>query len=125
MSLSRCVFCLDCLTVSEETFRAQCLLNSLLALPASTNLPAYYASLLVELCTQSPATVAPAMGKCVRKLYAGLGAGPENSDAKELLDPEGLRKFAEWFAMHLSNYNFVWRWPEWCVLSLSSLNRTD
>lgn len=58
------------------------------------------------------------MGKCVRKLYAGLGAGPENSDAKELLDAEGLRKFAEWFAMHLSNYNFVWRWPEWLVHSL-------
>lgn len=72
-----------------------------------------YTSLLVELCKLSPTTVAPAMGKCVRRSYASLGASATDTTSGIKLDGEGLRRFAEWFGVHLSNFNFTWRWPEW------------
>ena len=72
-----------------------------------------YSTLLVELCKLSPGTVAPAMGKCVRKLYAGLGAPADFVGPR--LDADGARRFADWFSVHLSNFNFQWRWNEWYV----------
>jgi nuclear cap-binding protein subunit 1 len=90
--------------------RAQTILTSLFALPSTKYKAVYYHSLVVELCKLSPATVAPAMGKCVRRLYAGLGASPNDSLA---LEPEVARRFADWFAVHLSNFGFSWRWSEW------------
>jgi hypothetical protein len=85
----------------------------------------YFSSLLVELCKISPGTVAPAMGKCVRRLYVGLGATVDDPTAPVRLDAEGVRRFAEWFSTHLSNFNFSWRWPEWCVIYLTVNARSD
>lgn len=98
----------------ELTFalgRLQSILTSLFSLPAPRLPAAYYHSLLMELCRLSPSTVAPALGKCVRKLYAGLGSDA----ASPTLDPEGVRRFAEWFSVHLSNFGFMWGWADWCV----------
>jgi nuclear cap-binding protein subunit 1 len=91
--------------------RRQSILTSLFTLPQPPRKTVYYHSLLAELCRLSPSTIAPAMGKCVRKLYAGLGA--ETPAENPVLDAEGVRRFAEWFAIHLSNFRFHWRWNEW------------
>jgi len=72
----------------------------------------YYYSLLCELCRVSPTTVAPSLGKSVRKLYAGLNASTASADTPSL-DAEGVRRFADWFAVHLSNYGFMWGWADW------------
>ncbi|KAJ7727907.1 armadillo-type protein [Mycena metata] len=56
------------------------------------------------LCKLSPSTVGPAVGKSIRRLYGTLGEG---------LDVEVARRFAEWFAVHMSNFGFQWVWKEW------------
>jgi nuclear cap-binding protein subunit 1 len=51
--------------------------------------------------------VGPAVGKSIRKVYGSLSEG---------LDVEVARRFAEWFAVHMSNFGFQWVWKEWWVL---------
>lgn len=69
----------------------------------------------MELCRLSPQTIAPSLGKCVRKLYAGLGTDDQSGP---LVDAEGLRRFAEWFSVHLSNFGFMWGWADWLVFPI-------
>jgi nuclear cap-binding protein subunit 1 len=73
-------------------------------LPESASKSMYYSALVVELCKLSPSTIGPAVGKSIRKLYNTLSDG---------LDVEAGRRFAEWFATHMSNFGFQWVWKEW------------
>jgi nuclear cap-binding protein subunit 1 len=82
---------------------SQTILTTFLA-PDSPHKPIYYISLLTELCKLSPTTVGPAVGKSIRRLYSYLSSG---------LDVEISRRFAEWFAVHMSNFGFGWVWKEW------------
>ncbi|ORY91755.1 MIF4G like-domain-containing protein [Leucosporidium creatinivorum] len=94
-----------------ENMIVESILTSLFSLPKPHLPSAYYHSLLTELCRLSPGTVAPALGKCVRRLYAGLGS--DSDGGNPVLDPEGIRRFAEWFSVHLSNFGFMWGWADW------------
>ncbi|KAJ3570164.1 hypothetical protein NP233_g4582 [Leucocoprinus birnbaumii] len=80
------------------------ILGAYLVLPESSQKSIYYISLITELCKLSPSTVGPAVGKSIRKLYSTLS---------ESLDVEVARRFAEWFAVHMSNFGFQWVWKEW------------
>ncbi|KAM6495489.1 MIF4G like domain containing protein [Amanita muscaria] len=93
-----------------ESTILETILGAYLVLPAPSGEPLYYSSLITELCKLSPSTVGPAVGKSIRKLYGFLSEG---------LDVESARKFAEWFAIHMSNFNFQWVWREW-IPDLSS-----
>ncbi|KAL8276473.1 hypothetical protein RQP46_011123 [Phenoliferia psychrophenolica] len=97
---------------SLENLVVESLLTSLFALPRPRLPSSYYHSLLTELCRLSPQTIAPSLGKCVRKLYAGLGTDDKTGP---LVDAEGLRRFAEWFSVHLSNFGFMWGWGDWVL----------
>ncbi|KAF9645332.1 hypothetical protein BDM02DRAFT_3101505, partial [Thelephora ganbajun] len=80
------------------------ILGSMYALPDSRQRSMYYIALITELCKLSPSTVGPAVGKSIRRLYGLLGDG---------LDTEVGHRFAEWFSVHMSNFNFQWVWKEW------------
>lgn len=82
-----------------------------MVLPESSQKSIYYISLITELCKLSPSTVGPAVGKSIRKLYSALS---------ESLDVEVARRFAEWFAVHMSNFGFQWVWKEWQVAIMYS-----
>lgn len=100
---------------SSPTDPFQSILSSLFSLPKPHLSFAYYQSLLIQLCCDEPALIAPALGKCVRKLYAGLG---DTSDkVYPRLDSVGIKRFSDWFAVHLSNFAFSWSWADWCALS--------
>jgi len=76
----------------------------------------YYYSLITEVCKLSAATVGPAVGKSIRKLYGMLGEG---------LDVEIVKRFSDWFAVHMSNFAYQWVWKEWCTTRLfSSLDQS-
>ncbi|KAK4700512.1 nuclear cap-binding protein subunit 1, partial [Phenoliferia sp. Uapishka_3] len=94
---------------SLENLIVESILTSLFALPRPRLPSSYYHSVLTELCRLSPQTIAPSLGKCVRKLYAALG----QHDTGLMVDPEELRRFAEWFSVHLSNFGFMWGWGDW------------
>ncbi|KDE05505.1 hypothetical protein MVLG_04099 [Microbotryum lychnidis-dioicae p1A1 Lamole] len=96
-----------------EHLVVESILTSLFAMPRSTLPPAYYHSLLTELCREAPATIGPALGRCIRRLYAGLGN--EADAGNPVLDAEGIRRFTEWFSMHLSNFGFAWGWKDWAA----------
>ena len=85
------------------------ILGAMYALPDSRQRSMYYIALITELCKLSPPTVGPAVGKSIRKLYGFLGDG---------LDVEVGHRFAEWFSVHMSNFNFQWVWKEWFVFNL-------
>ena len=87
--------------------RLQSVLGAYLILPESNKKSIYYIALITELCKLSPSTVGPAVGKSIRKLYTSLSEG---------LDVEAARRFAEWFAVHMSNFGFQWVWKEWYAL---------
>jgi nuclear cap-binding protein subunit 1 len=93
---------------SLEATVVEVVLGMALALPepAAGHRALYYAALVAELCKLAPAAVGPAVGRAIRALYAALGAG---------LDADVARRFAEWFAVHMSNFGFQWVWKEWCV----------
>ncbi|TFK43083.1 MIF4G like-domain-containing protein [Crucibulum laeve] len=79
-------------------------LGAYFLLPEAQQKSIYYIGLITELCKLSPSTVGPAVGKSIRKLYGSLSEG---------LDVEVARRFAEWFAVHMSNFGFQWVWKEW------------
>lgn len=79
----------------------------MLTLPKSHHKLIYYGSVITELCKASPNTVAPPVGRSMRKIFSLLGT--------EGLDVEIARRVAEWFSVHLSNFGFQWMWKEWYV----------
>ncbi|KAF8803946.1 hypothetical protein BYT27DRAFT_6725890 [Phlegmacium glaucopus] len=87
-----------------ESTIIESVLGAYLILPESNKKSIYYIALITELCKLSPSTVGPAVGKSIRKLYNSLSEG---------LDVEAARRFAEWFAVHMSNFGFQWVWKEW------------
>ncbi|KAF9076688.1 MIF4G like-domain-containing protein [Rhodocollybia butyracea] len=87
-----------------ESTLLETMLGASLVLPDSSQKQIYYDSLITEVCKLSPSTIGPAVGKSIRKLYSSLADG---------LDVEIQRRFSDWFAIHMSNFNFQWVWKEW------------
>jgi nuclear cap-binding protein subunit 1 len=96
------------------TWANQTILGSQFLLPEGPVKPIYYMALITELCKLSPQTVGPAVGKSIRKIYGYCANG---------LDVEVLRRFSEWFSVHMSNFGFQWVWKEWSVPSTQSASR--
>lgn len=92
-------------TLSLESLIISTILSVMFTLPTPPHDLIYYGSVITELCKLSPNTVAPPVGRAVRKLFTLLGT--------EGLDNEIARRAAEWFAIHLSNFGFQWMWKEW------------
>lgn len=75
----------------------------LFQLPAPEHKLVYYHSVLTEACKIAPAAVAPSLGRAIRYLYKNV----------ERMDLELSGRFLDWFAHHLSNFGFTWKWTEW------------
>lgn len=80
------------------------LLGMLVRLPVPSHKAIYLVALTRELCLIDRSGMAYPIGQAVRKLYARIGNG---------IDVEITRRLADWFAMHLSNFDFSWIWKEW------------
>ncbi|KAG7096527.1 hypothetical protein E1B28_003956 [Marasmius oreades] len=87
-----------------ESTVLEIILGSSFILPDSTHKHVYYIGLITEVCKLAPTTGGPAVGKSIRRLFNTLADG---------LDVEIARRFSEWFATHMSNFNFIWVWREW------------
>lgn len=77
--------------------------SQLLTLPSPEHKPVYYHSVLTESCKVAPAAVAPSLGRAIRYLYRNV----------DRMDLEIGQRFLDWFAHHLSNFGFTWKWTEW------------
>ncbi|KAL4402030.1 Nuclear cap-binding protein subunit 1 [Malassezia pachydermatis] len=90
---------------SLEDVLLECVLSTALLFPRPPQLELYYSSLLREIVTLAPQQVAPSIGRTIRRLYSACAEGRVHADV--------LRRVADWFSMHLSNFNFTWAWTEW------------
>ena len=77
--------------------------SQLFQLPTAEHKLVYYHSVLTEACKIAPAAIAPSLGRAIRFLYRNL----------ERMDLELAHRFLDWFAHHLSNFGFTWKWTEW------------
>ncbi|QRV73093.1 eukaryotic translation initiation factor 4G [Ceratobasidium sp. AG-Ba] len=91
----------------------EAILSQLFHLPRPTLKLVYHAALINELCKLSPQTVGPAVGKSFRRLYNLLASDDPVGDGMAGLDVALAALYAEWFALHMSNFGFAWVWKEW------------
>ncbi|KAF2490515.1 nuclear cap-binding complex, subunit NCBP1/CBP80 [Lophium mytilinum] len=63
----------------------------------------YYHSVITETCKKAPGAVAPSLGRAIRFLFRNL----------DVMDLELVSRFLDWFAHHLSNFDYRWKWQEW------------
>lgn len=86
-----------------EDVAVDAVFSQLYQLPTPEHKLVYYHALLTECCKIAPAAIAPSLGRAIRFLYNNL----------ETMDLELSNRFLDWFAHHLSNFGFTWKWSEW------------
>lgn len=90
-------------TWKPEDVTIDAVFSQIFALPAPEHRLVYYHSLITESCKISPGAIAPTLGRAIRFLFRGLDA----------MDAELGYRYMDWFAHHLSNFEFRWKWTEW------------
>jgi nuclear cap-binding protein subunit 1 len=90
-------------TWKPEDVAVDAVFSQLFQLPAPEHKLIYYHSVLTESCRIAPAAIAPSLGRAIRYLYRNI----------DLMDLELSYRFMDWFAHHLSNFGFTWKWTEW------------
>ena len=90
-------------TWKPEDVAVDTVFSLLFQLPKPERKVVYYHSVLTEACKLAPAAIAPSLGRAIRFLY-------RNSPRMDL---ELSYRFLDWFAHHLSNFGFTWKWAEW------------
>ncbi|KXT09480.1 hypothetical protein AC579_4440 [Pseudocercospora musae] len=86
-----------------EDVAIDAIFSQIFQLPTSEHRVVYYHSLITESCKISPGAIAPTLGRAIRFLFRNL----------EQMDMELSYRFMDWFAHHLSNFEFRWKWSEW------------
>ncbi|PWY71516.1 cap binding protein [Aspergillus sclerotioniger CBS 115572] len=86
-----------------EDVAVDAVFSQLFQLPSPEHKLVYYHSVLTECCKIAPAAIAPSLGRAIRFLYRSL----------ETMDLDLSHRFLDWFAHHLSNFGFTWKWSEW------------
>jgi nuclear cap-binding protein subunit 1 len=90
-------------TWKPEDVAVDTVFSQLFQLPVPEHKLVYYHSVLTEACKIAPAAIAPSLGRAIRYLYR----------SSTRFDLELSQRFLDWFAHHLSNFGFTWKWTEW------------
>lgn len=90
-------------TWKPEDVAVDAVFSQLFQLPGPEHKLVYYHSVLTEACKIAPAAIAPSLGRAIRYLYRSVDS----------MDLELSYRFMDWFAHHLSNFGFTWKWTEW------------
>lgn len=90
-------------TWKPEDMALDAIFSQIFFLPTPEHKLVYYHSLTTEICRLSPSTIAPCLGRAMRYLFNNV----------QPMDMELNYRFMDWFAQHLSNFEFRWKWDEW------------
>ncbi|KAK4501670.1 hypothetical protein PRZ48_007479 [Zasmidium cellare] len=90
-------------TWKSEDVTVDAIFSQIFQLPTPEHRLVYYHSLITEACKISPGAVAPTLGRAIRFLFRNI----------DQMDMELSYRFMDWFAHHLSNFEFRWKWTEW------------
>ena len=77
--------------------------SQIFTLPIPEHKLVYYHSVITEACKIAPAAIAPSLGRAIRSLFRNIDS----------MDMELGYRYMDWFAHHLSNFEFRWKWTEW------------
>ncbi|EWC48300.1 hypothetical protein DRE_02404 [Drechslerella stenobrocha 248] len=100
-------------TWKPEDICVDAIFTNIFQLPQPEHKLVYYHAALTEVCKLAPQAVAPSLGRAIRYLYRNL----------ESMDVELRYRFIDWFAHHLSNFGYTWKWTEWIPdLQLSKIH---
>jgi len=86
-----------------EDMAIDAVFSQMLQLPSPHHKPAYYHSVIMEACKLAPSAIAPSLGRAIRFSFRSL----------PVMDLELVYRFTDWFAHHVSNFEFRWKWVEW------------
>jgi len=86
-----------------EDVAIDAIFSQMFTLPAPEHKLVFYHCIITESCKIAPAAIAPSLGRAIRFLYKGL----------DHMDLELVYRYMDWFAHHLSNFEFRWKWTEW------------
>ncbi|KAF1813292.1 cap binding protein [Eremomyces bilateralis CBS 781.70] len=95
----------------SEDMAVDAIFSQLFALPIPEHKLVYYHAVVTECCKIAPAAVAPSLGRAIRFLFRNIDS----------MDMELEYRFMDWFAHHLSNFDFRWKWAEW----IEDISRPD
>ncbi|KAF2738633.1 cap binding protein [Polyplosphaeria fusca] len=87
----------------SEDMLVDAIFSQMLKLPTPEHKLVYYYSIITQACKVAPAAIAPSLGRAIRFVYKNI----------DVMDVELVYRFLDWFAQHLSNFEFRWRWAEW------------
>jgi nuclear cap-binding protein subunit 1 len=90
-------------TWKPEDMVIDAIFSQIFYLPSPEHKLVYYHSVTTEVCKLSPGTIAPCLGRAMRFLYRRT----------DDMDMDLSYRFMDWFAHHLSNFEFRWKWDEW------------
>lgn len=90
-------------TFKIEDIVIETILSLVFKLPSVSQPFAYFYTLLVDICQNSPKAIAPVFGRAFRFFYSNV----------DNLDFELKLRFLDWFSIQMSNFNFSWKWNEW------------
>lgn len=90
-------------TWKPEDVAIDAIFSQIFQLPTPEHRLVYYHSLITESCKISPGAIAPSLGRAIRFLFRNI----------DQMDMELSYRFMDWFAHHLSNFEFRWKWTEW------------
>lgn len=72
-------------------------------LPKSHERFVYYTTLIMDLCKESLDKIPSVLGRTIKTLFSRL----------DHMDVECIKRFSDFFAVHLSNFAYSWRWEDW------------
>lgn len=87
----------------------ECIFAELFKLPQTKERSIYYNTLIIDLCKESLDKIPSVLGRSFKLLFSRL----DGSDNASGMDVEAIKRFAEFFAIHLSNFGFSWKWSDW------------
>lgn len=90
-------------TWKPEDMALDAIFSQIIKLPNPTHRLVYYHAVITETCKIAPGAIAPSLGRAIRFLFRHIGE----------MDLELGYRYMDWFAHHLSNFEFRWRWAEW------------
>jgi hypothetical protein len=79
--------------------------SELCAIPMPAHQAVYYGTVFVDLCKVKDSRLPIKLLTAVEKIFRDAGS----------LDPEVFDRLTEWFAFHLSNFEYKWNWSDWAV----------
>jgi nuclear cap-binding protein subunit 1 len=91
-----------------EDILVDTIFSQLFCLPCPPEKEVYYAALLTEITKLAPQDIAPTLGRAIRWVYEHI----------EDISGELNMRFSTWFAIHLSNFGFTYKWEEWYPMML-------